>query len=175
MPRYLGPANPPHGNPQSAGVLLVNLGTPEAATKRAVRRYLAEFLADPRIVELPRWLWWLVLHGLVLRIRPARSAALYAKIWTPEGSPLRTGTVALADKLQAVLGEQRPGPIMVRCAMRYGKPAIGTTLRELATSGVRRVLIVPLFPQYSGTTTASVLDAIGAELATWRWVPELRF
>ena len=175
MPRYLGPANPPHGNPQSAGVLLVNLGTPEAATKRAVRRYLAEFLADPRIVELPRWLWWLVLHGLVLRIRPARSAALYAKIWTPEGSPLRTGTVALADKLQAALGEQRPGPIMVRCAMRYGKPAIGATLRELATSGVRRVLIVPLFPQYSGTTTASVLDAVGAELATWRWVPELRF
>lgn len=175
MPRYSGPSQYRHGDTPSAAVLLVNLGTPDAPTKRAVRRYLAEFLADPRIIELPRWLWRLVLHGVILRTRPAHSAALYAKIWTPEGSPLASGTAALADRLQAALQAQRPGPVLVRHAMRYGKPAISKVMRELAASGVRRLLVVPLFPQYSGTTTASVLDAVGKELATWRWVPDLRF
>jgi ferrochelatase len=175
MPRYFGQPHHRHDSTPAAGVLLVNLGTPDAPTTRAVRRYLAQFLADPRIVELPRWLWWLVLHGVVLRIRPARSAALYAKIWTPQGSPLATGTAALTEKLQASLRAQRPGPILVRHAMRYGNPDIGTALRELAASGVQRLLVLPLFPQYSGTTTASVLDAVARELAGWRWVPELRF
>ncbi|GAA0713038.1 ferrochelatase [Dokdonella soli] len=175
MPRYFGQPKHRHGSEPTAAVLLVNLGTPDAPTKRAVRRYLAQFLADPRIVELPRWLWRLVLHGVILRIRPAHSAALYAKIWTPEGSPLQTGTAALAAKLQAALRAQRPGPILVRHAMRYGNPGIGPVLRELAANGARRVLVVPLFPQYSGTTTASVSDAVGAEFATWRWTPELRF
>ena len=175
MPKYLGQADYSHGSPASAGVLVVNLGTPDAPSKKAVRRYLAEFLSDPRIVEFPRWLWWLVLHGVILRIRPARSAALYAKIWTPEGSPLATGTAALAGALQKSIANQRPGPIVVRHAMRYGDPSIPATLRELAAAGVRRLLVVPLFPQYSGTTSASVLDAVSAELAQWRWVPELRF
>jgi ferrochelatase len=175
MPRYFGQSNLQHGSAPSTAVLLVNLGTPDAPTKRAVRRYLAQFLADPRIVELPRWLWRLILHGVILRIRPAHSAALYAKIWTPEGSPLQTGTTALAEQVQIALRAQRPGPIVVRHAMRYGNPAITATLRELAASGARRLIVVPLFPQYSGTTTASVLDAVSAELATWRWVPELRF
>jgi ferrochelatase len=175
MPRYLGQPHYRHDSVPATGVLLVNLGTPSAPTKRAVRRYLAQFLADPRIVELPRWLWRLILHGVILRIRPARSAALYAKIWTPEGSPLATGTAALAEKLQASMQAQRRGPVIVRHAMRYGDPAIGVVLRELATAGVQRLLVLPLFPQYSGTTTASVLDAVGRELATWRWVPELRF
>ncbi len=175
MPQYLGQRNYRHGSDTPAAVLLVNLGTPDAPHTRAVRRYLAEFLSDPRIVEWPRWLWKPVLHGAVLRVRPARSAALYAKIWTPDGSPLAVGTARLAGRVQAALGTRRPGPILVRHAMRYGRPSIGTTLRELAAAGVRRLLVLPLFPQYSGTTTASVLDAVGAELSTWRWVPDLRF
>ena len=175
MPRYFGQPNYRPGSVPAAAVLLVNLGTPAAPTKRALRRYLAEFLADPRIIELPRWLWRVILHGLILRVRPARSAALYAKIWTPEGSPLQTGTAALSDALQNALRAHRPGPIMVRYAMRYGKPAIAATLRELAASGMRRLLVVPLFPQYSATTSASALDAVTRELATWRWLPELRF
>lgn len=175
MPRYFGQPKYMHGSAPAAAVLLVNLGTPDAPDTRAVRRYLAEFLSDPRIVETPRALWKLILHGVILRVRPARSAALYAKIWTPEGSPLQVGTTALAGKLQAALRTQRPGPILVRHAMRYGQPAIADTLRELAAAGARRLLVVPLFPQYSGTTTASVLDAVSAELRTWRWVPELRF
>ena len=175
MPRYFGQSNLQHGSAATTAVLLVNLGTPDAPTKRAVRRYLAQFLADPRIVELPRWLWRLILHGIILRIRPGHSAALYAKIWTAEGSPLQTGTTALAERVQIALRTQRQAPVVVRHAMRYGNPSIGSTLRELSLNGARRVLVVPLFPQYSGTTTASVLDAITAELATWRWVPDLRF
>jgi protoporphyrin/coproporphyrin ferrochelatase len=175
MPHYFGQADYRHGSAVAAGVLLVNLGTPTAPTPSAVRRYLAQFLSDPRIVESPRWLWWLALHGVILRVRPARSAALYAKIWTPQGSPLLTGTGALAAGLQNTLKQQRPGPILVRHAMRYGAPSIPSVLRELSQAGVRRLLVLPLFPQYSGTTTASVLDAIGAELSGWRWVPELRF
>lgn len=156
-------------------MLLVNLGTPDAPNTRAVRRYLAQFLSDPRIVETPRLLWKPILHGVILRIRPARSAALYRKIWTPEGSPLQTGMSALSARLQAALKAQRPGPILVRHAMRYGQPAIGETLRELNAAGARRVMVLPLFPQYSGTTTASVMDAVGEEFSRWRWVPELRF
>lgn len=175
MPRYFGQSKHRHGNPPAAAVLLVNLGTPDAPTKRALRRYLAQFLSDPRIIELPRWLWRIILHGVILRVRPARSAALYAKIWTPAGSPLATGTTALAERVQAAVRAQRPGPILVRHAMRYGKPAVGATLRELADAGVQRVVVIPLFPQYSATTSASVLDAVGAELRTWRRVPELRF
>ncbi|TCO41134.1 ferrochelatase [Dokdonella fugitiva] len=175
MPRYFGLSNHRHGDPAAAGVLLVNLGTPDAATPRAVRRYLAEFLGDPRVVELPRWLWRLILHGYVLRVRPARSAALYQRIWTPEGSPLALGTAALAQRLQAALQAQRPGPILVRHAMRYGRPGLRAALRDFAAAGVRRLLVLPLFPQYSATTTASVFDAIAREFAGWRWPPEQRF
>ena len=175
MPHFFGQADYRHGSPAAAGVVLVNLGTPTAPTPAAVRRYLAEFLSDPRIVERPRWLWRLILHGVILRVRPKRSAALYQKIWTPEGSPLLTGTAALAGAVQIALRQQRPGPILVRHAMRYGEPSIGSVLRELSGLGVRRLLVLPLFPQYSATTSASALDAVGAELAGWRWVPELRF
>lgn len=175
MPRYFGQPTYPHGKESSVGVLLVNLGTPNAATTRSVRRYLAQFLADPRIVELPRWLWWLILHGIILRLRPARSAALYRKVWTPQGSPLAVGTTALAERVQAALRSQRPGPILVRHAMRYGEPAVGSVLRELSAAGMHRLLVVPLFPQYSATTSASVLDAVGAELRRWRWLPDVRF
>jgi len=146
-----------------------------APTPKAVRTYLAEFLSDPRIVEAPRWLWRLALHGVILRVRPARSARLYQSIWTPAGSPLLTGTEALAAALQKSIASQRPGPILVRTAMRYGKPSIAAALRELSAAGMRRLIVLPLFPQYSGTTTASALDAVGAELARWRFVPDFRF
>ncbi len=175
MPAYFGQADYRHGSPATAGVLLVNLGTPEAPTPKAVRTYLAEFLSDPRIIELPRWLWWLALHGVILRVRPARSAKLYESIWTPAGSPLLTGTEALGGALQRSIAQQRPGPIVVRVAMRYGKPSIAAALRDLASAGLRRLIVLPLFPQYSGTTTASALDAVGAELARWRFVPDFRF
>jgi ferrochelatase len=175
MPAYLGQADYRHGSPAAAGVLLVNLGTPEAPTPKAVRTYLAEFLSDPRIIEMPRWIWRLVLHGVVLRVRPARSAKLYEKIWTPAGSPLLTGTEALAEALGQRIAAERPGPILVRAAMRYGTPSIGAALRELSAAGMRRLIVLPLFPQYSGTTTGSALDAVGAELARWRRVPDVRF
>ena len=175
MPPYFGQAGYRHGGQVAAGVVLVNLGTPTAPTPEAVRRYLAEFLSDPRIVERPRWLWKPILHGVILRVRPKRSAALYQKIWTPEGSPLLTGTAALASALEAALTKLRPGPILVRHAMRYGDPSVASVLRELSAAGMRRLIVLPLFPQYSATTTASVLDAVGAELSRWRRVPDFRF
>jgi len=173
MPRYIAFPDPP--NPVRAAIVLVNLGTPAAPTTSAVRRYLAEFLGDPRIVETPRWLWWLILNGVILRIRPRRSARLYRKVWTEQGSPLQAGTRALAERLHARLKQEFGGRVVVRHAMRYGEPSVAATMRELATMGMRRLLVIPLFPQFSATTTASVLDAVGAELRTWRYPPELRF
>ena len=152
-------------------VLVVNLGTPDAPTTSAVRRYLAEFLSDPRIVEQPRWLWLPILHGVILRIRPSRSARNYQEIWTDAGSPLQTGTQAIAAELAARL----PDGVLVRHAMRYGSPSIASVMRELSAAGMQRLLVLPLFPQFSATTTASVLDAVSAELRQWRCPPELRF
>ena len=173
MPRYRAFPEPP--NPTRSAVLLVNLGTPEAPTASAVRPYLAEFLGDPRIVEMPRWLWWLILNGIILRIRPARSARAYRKVWTEQGSPLQSGTRALAERLHAWFDDRSRGQVVVRHAMRYGQPSVASRLRELGALGVRHLLVVPLFPQFSATTSASVLDAVTAELRTWRWPPELRF
>lgn len=152
-------------------VLLVNLGTPDAPTARAVRRYLAQFLGDRRVVDLPRWLWWPILHGVILRIRPARSARLYRRVWTERGSPLATGT---ADLAKAVSQHCGPGWI-VRDAMRYGNPGIRAVLGELAKLDLRRLLVIPVFPQYSATTTASVFDSVTSNLQQWRRVPEFRF
>jgi ferrochelatase len=165
-----------HSNdpPPKAGVLLVNLGTPEAPTARAVRPYLAEFLGDPRVIEYPRWLWWLILHGIILRIRPARSAHAYARIWTPEGSPLRVGSEKLAAGLQEKLSQLCAEPIRVALAMRYGAPSVRTQIEQLQREGVRRLLVLPLYPQYSATSTGSVIDAVAATLKQLRWPPELR-
>jgi ferrochelatase len=177
MPRsndYTGLAGHAHDQPVQAGVLLVNLGTPEAPTARAVRPYLAQFLADPRVIELPRWLWWLILHGVILRLRPRRSAHAYGRIWTAEGSPLRFGSEALANGLQAELARQRPGPIRVALAMRYGEPSVARQIAQLQREGVRRLLVLPLYPQYSATSTGSVIDAVADSLKTLRWPPELR-
>ena len=165
----------PHDRRDLTGVVLVNLGTPEAPTTGSVRRYLAEFLADPRVVELPRWLWRLVLHGVVLRIRPRRSAAKYRAIWTDEGSPLAVLTERLVARVRAALDPDGMRPLAVVAAMRYGEPSLPRVLRELRDRGLRRLLVVPLYPQYSATTTASVFDAVARELSRWRFVPELRF
>lgn len=166
--------SPTPGAPR-AGVLLVNLGTPEAPTPAAVRRYLREFLWDPRVVEIPRPLWWLILNLVVLRVRPAKSARKYAMIWTPDGSPLRVYHERQVQLLRGYLGERLKTPIPVAGAMRYGKPAVADGLRELAEKGCARVLVIPMYPQYAASTTASVNDALQRALAKMRPAPEVRF
>lgn len=163
-----------HGNPPRIAILLCNLGTPDAPTAPALRRFLAEFLSDPRVVEVPRLLWLMILHGVILRVRPAKSAKKYASIWTPEGSPLKVWTDKQAKLLSGYLGE-RGHRVMVRVAMRYGGPSIASVFDELKTEGVSRVLVLPLYPQYSGTTTASIIDAVCEWAQRSRTVPELRF
>ncbi|QAU25514.1 ferrochelatase [Dyella sp. M7H15-1] len=176
MPRshYTGLAGPSYDQPAQAGVLLVNLGTPDAPTARALRPYLAEFLGDPRVIEYPRWLWRLILHGVILRIRPARSARAYARVWTAKGSPLRVGSEKLATALHATLRQGRPGPIRVALAMRYGTPSVRAQIEQLQREGVRRLLVLPLYPQYSATSTGSVIDAVADTFKQLRWPPELR-
>lgn len=161
--------------PVQAGVLLVNLGTPTAPTAQALRPYLAEFLGDPRVIDYPRWLWWLILHGVILRVRPARSAHAYARIWDERGSPLRYRSEALADGLQEALDRQLPGKLRVALAMRYGEPSVAGTIEQLQREGVRRLLVLPLYPQYSATSTGAVIDAVADTFKFLRWPPELRF
>jgi len=163
-----------HGQPARTAVLFCNLGTPDDPTPPAVRKYLAEFLSDQRVVEIPRLLWMLILHGIILRFRPAKSAAKYASVWTPEGSPLRIWTEKQAKLLQGWLG-QRGHQVMVRHAMRYGSTSIPTQLDALKAEGYTRVLILPAYPQYSATTTASVFDAVYTWASKTRTIPELRF
>jgi ferrochelatase len=162
-----------HGKASPVGVLLCNLGTPDAPTPAATRRYLAEFLSDPRVVEIPKAAWWPILHGIILRTRPAQSARKYASIWTPEGSPLAVWTDKQARLLQGYLGE-RGCPVLVKPAMRYGNPSIASALDAFQAAGVRRVLVLPAYPQYSGATTASTFDAVSAWAQRARWVPEFR-
>jgi ferrochelatase len=151
------------------GVLLINLGTPDAPTAEAIRPWLGEFLSDPRVVDLPRWLWLPLLHGLILPLRPRRLAELYGRIWTPRGSPLLVITRELRDALAAAL----EGTVVVE-AMRYGKPDVAGALAQLRQAGVTRIVVLPLYPQYSGTTTESALDAVSAALPAGGWLPELR-
>ena len=163
-----------HGQPERTAVLLVNLGTPDAPTAAALRRYLGEFLWDPRVVEIPRPIWWLILHGIVLRTRPAKSAAKYASIWTPEGSPLLVWTQRQAKRLSGQLGEMGHS-VSVRMAMRYGQPGIAAALDALRAEGATRILIVPLYPQYAAATTGSTFDTVAAWARRSRRLPELRF
>ena len=154
----------------SIGVLLVNLGTPDAPTPQAVRRYLAEFLSDRRVVEIPWLIWQVILRGIILNVRPRKSAHAYAQVWTERGSPLASITAQQADALQSRLGNAAT----VACAMRYGKPAIAAQLQALKDSGCDRILLAPLYPQYSAATTASAVDAAGDALKAMRWQPTLR-
>jgi len=163
-----------HAARGKVGVLLLNLGTPDAPTASAVRRYLAEFLSDPRVVEIPKLLWMLILYGIVLRVRPAKSAALYQKVWTEAGSPLMDislrQTAKLSDKLTAD-GHQ----VSVHLAMRYGNPSVASTLREMHKQGIDKLVVLPLYPQYAAPTTGSAFDAIAKELSQWRYLPSLHF
>mgnify|MGYP002776214826 CR=1 FL=1 len=163
-----------HGQPAKTAVLLCNLGTPDAPTAPALRRYLAEFLGDHRVVEIPKPIWWLILHGIILRTRPAKSAKKYASIWLPEGSPLKVWTEKQATLLRGHLGE-RGHQVTVRYAMRYGNPSMASELDKLKAEGHTRILILPAYPQFSGTTTASVFDAVYTWAAKVRLIPELRF
>jgi ferrochelatase len=174
MPRY--EPEPPfeHGSNSSTAVLLVNLGTPQEPTPSAVRRYLKEFLSDPRVVEIPRLLWWPILHGVILNTRPKQSARKYARIWDNEGSPLRVHTERQARLLAGYLGERIRSPLIVDYAMRYGGPSIGAKLASLKAAGCDRILVLPLYPQYAASTTATTFDEVARFVQRTRAVPEFR-
>lgn len=163
-----------HGMPQHAGILLVNLGTPEAPTKQALRPYLRQFLSDPRVIEIPRALWWPLLHLVVLNTRPAKSAEKYAKIWMAEGSPLKVHTERQAKMLRGYLGTRVRIPIQVEYAMRYGQPGIAEGIEKLKQMNCDRILLLPLYPQYAASTTGSAFDAVFAALQKMRDAPALR-
>jgi len=164
------PADHPQIPASQIGVLLVNLGTPDAPTPKAVRRYLQEFLSDRRVVEIPPLIWQPILRGIILNTRPKKSAHAYAQVWTDQGSPLAAITAAQARALQEQLGKG----IQVAWAMRYGNPALGAELARMKEAGCERILIAPLYPQYSGATTATAIDAVGAALKAMRWQPAIR-
>ncbi len=160
--------------PSRIGILLINLGTPDEPTPRAVRAYLKEFLGDPRVVEMPRALWWLILNGVVLNTRPKQSAAKYASIWTQDGSPLRVHTEKQAALLRGQLARSTNAPFVVEHAMRYGKPSIPDVLGRLKQQGCQRILVLPMYPQYAASTTATANDVVFATLQRMRNTPALR-
>lgn len=163
-----------HGDEQRTGILLTNLGTPDEPTAKAVRRYLAEFLWDNRVVEIPRPIWWMILHGAILPFRSSQSAAKYAEVWTEEGSPLLVIARKQADAVREQLTQTMPHPPLVALGMRYGQPSIESAFDELTQQGATRILLLPLYPQYSATTTASTFDALASVFKQRRWIPELR-
>ena len=164
-----------HGTIEKTAVLLVNLGTPEAPTGEMVKPYLKEFLGDPRVVEIPKLIWWFILNGVILNTRPKKSAAKYATIWLPEGSPLKVHTERQTTLLQGYLGEKSKGvPLVVDYAMRYGNPSIPSVLAKLKTQNCQRILIVPMYPQYAASAAATAYDTIFKELTTQRNMPALR-
>tara|TARA_B110000238_G_C16140397_1_gene445919 strand:+ start:4029 stop:5138 length:1110 start_codon:yes stop_codon:yes gene_type:complete len=173
--KYLGKSDYNHASSEKLGVLITNLGTPEAATPSALRKYLGEFLWDPRVVEIPRPLWWLILNLVILRIRPRRSAKTYAKIWTKEGSPLMAHTKSQLAALKKKFIANNLLHIEVDFAMRYGTPSIESALLKMQDKNVTQLLVLPLYPQYSGSTTGSTFDTIAKTFSKLRWIPELRF
>ena len=160
--------------PATTGILVTNLGTPDAPTPAALRKYLAEFLSDPRVIETPRLLWWPILHGFILRLRPRRSARAYREVWTEAGSPLLVISEKQCRAIRSALGEDDGAPFRVELGMRYGNPSIRSALEKLRSYNLNKLLILPLYPQYSAATTASTFDAVAAVLKTWRRIPQLR-
>ncbi len=173
--KYIGTDNFDHGQSPRIGVLITNLGTPEAPEAGPLRRYLKQFLWDPRVVEIPRAVWWFILNGIILNVRPRKSAAAYRSVWTERGSPLLFHTQDQARKLQQALSQLHGDDVQVEFAMRYGQPAIGGAVQRLLDTGARKLLVLPLYPQYSGATTGSTFDALGEDFRRRRWLPELRF
>jgi len=170
MNRFTANKDYQHGDSLTTAVVLVQLGTPTAPTAKALREYLAEFLADPRVVEIPAAVWRIILHGVILRVRPSKSAAKYKSIWMEEGSPLRVHT-----EQQVAAVKELAGNVEVVMAMRYGEPSIKNVLKDLQKRNLRKLLVLPMYPQYSGPTTATVFDEVVKELKTWRNLPEFRF
>lgn len=173
--KYQGSPEFSHRQADKIGVLVTNLGTPEAPTKKALKPYLKEFLSDPRVVEVPRLLWFLILNGVILRFRPKRSAEAYKTVWTDRGSPLLFHTQDQALAIEAKLKQTWGDNIVVDFAMRYGNPALGDVVERMMQKGVRKLLVLPLYPQYSASTTASTFDALAKDFTKRRWLPELRF
>ena len=171
---YLKEPEYTHGQPARTGVLLVNLGTPEAPTAGALRPYLKQFLSDPRVVEIPRAIWWLILNGIILNTRPKKSAEKYASIWTADGSPLKVHTEKQAKLLKGWLGEHVSSPMQVEYAMRYGSPSIPDTLARMKANGCDRILMLPAYPQYAASSTATAHDMAFAWLQGVRNQPALR-
>jgi len=171
---YIGESDYSHDSADVTGVLFCNLGTPEAPTAGAVRGFLREFLSDPRVVEIPRLIWWLILNLVILPFRPRHVAKAYASVWMEGGSPLMVISQQQRDALSAELKARTGVEVPVALAMSYGKPSIGQALSELRSKGVRRILILPAYPQYSASTTAAIFDAVTRELQSWRWIPEIR-
>jgi len=174
MERFSSPPSFDHASRPRTAVLMVQLGTPAAPTAAALRPYLKQFLGDPRVVEIPRVLWWLILNGIILNTRPAKSARKYASVWTDEGSPLMAHSRRQATLLGEALGE-RGHDIEVALAMRYGEPSIPSVLEAMRARNVTRVLVLPMYPQYAGSTTATAIDEVGRVLRGWRNLPELRW
>lgn len=176
MSRFSAITDNPHEGRfnKKTGILVTNLGSPDAPTPKALRVYLAEFLSDPRIVEIPRLIWLLILHGIILRVRPKKSAKAYESIWTENGSPLINISQQQADKIAEKLKAHNHN-VEVELAMRYGNPSVKAGLEKLRDKGITRIIVFPLYPQYSSPTTGSTFDAIARVLKKWRWVPELHF
>ena len=172
--RYLKEPDHTHGQPARTGILLINLGTPEAPTAEALRPYLKEFLSDPRVVEIPRAVWWLILNGVILNTRPKKSAEKYASIWTAAGSPLKVHTEKQAKLLKGWLGEKIATPFLVEYAMRYGNPSVPDTLARMKAAGCDRILILPAYPQYAASSTATAFDVAFDWLKQTRSQPALR-
>ncbi|OUR84425.1 ferrochelatase [Colwellia psychrerythraea] len=159
----------------TTAVLITNLGSPDEPTTSAVRRYLQEFLSDRRVVEIPRLIWLLILHGIILRIRPAKSAKLYQTVWQDDGAPLLSITAAQKAKMATKIKSQYGDNVIVDFAMRYGNPSIARVLQQFQQQGVDKIVVLPLYPQYAGPTTASTFDAVSKELQKWRYIPSIHF
>jgi len=174
--RFSAKNNNIDSKPIKTAVLLTNLGSPDKPTTSALRCYLREFLSDPRVVEIPRLLWMIILHGIVLRVRPKKSAKLYQSVWTNKGAPLLVTSQMQKEKVAAKLAQQQYGNnVIVDVAMRYGQPSISHVLKKFQQQGIDNLVVLPLYPQYAGPTTASTFDAVSKELQTWRYVPSLHF
>ncbi|MDP1934274.1 MAG: ferrochelatase [Nitrosomonas sp.] len=163
-----------HGSPHRTGVLLINLGTPDAPTAQALRPYLKEFLSNPRVIEIPRLIWWPILHGFILPFRPKASAEKYAKIWMPEGSPLKVHTERQTTLLREALQTRLQNPPIVEYAMNIGKPSVATVMAKMQAQGCERILVIPLFPQYAASSTAAAMDNVFSVLNRMRNLPSIR-
>ena len=169
--KFIGEENFKHQNRQKIGVLICNLGTPESYQTKDVRKFLRQFLSNGRVIEIPKIIWWFILNGIILTLRPSKSAKLYKSVWTKEGSPLLVFSKKLIEKLKLVTNDD----CEVELAMRYGNPNMEEALLSLKNKNCRKLIVLPMFPQYSGTTTGSIFDEVTRILSKWRWVPSLNF